>query len=375
MTTLLTLFVLLATRPGAQAARDAARLERLYQTVAASYDSSHGGFVTRGQAPDESAIELAFALGREQGDPLWTARAQRTVQWMGGLYDSTGGGFFQRLKDANHMETSFEKPTWANARRLENVIEASQRDGGEGQGAVAARVADYMDRVLSDGRGGFVAGQVGDRTLIPEINGLAIHAWLRWAAATGDPRKRDFALKSLDRVWETNAAEGRGLMRANEFGEAYGAPLLVDQTEMGRALVLGAHLAGRQADLDRARALGELLLLNFEDPEKGGFAEDAVRNPDGHVKRGGRKFEENASAVRFLAELAAITGKNEYRDAARRAAASFDKDLGKTRDDAAEWALALRALQVSDLPQRPVWRDPPKPKPEQPRVFRPTSGR
>src|SRR5262249_50981446 len=152
--------VLLATRPGPpSAARDAARLEHLYGTVAASYDSSHGGFVTRGQAPDESAIELAFALGRELGDPLWTARAQRTVSWMDGLYDSTGGGFFQSLKDANHMETSFEKPTWANARRLENVIEASQRDGGDGQGAVAAHVADFMDRVLSDGRGGFVAGQ------------------------------------------------------------------------------------------------------------------------------------------------------------------------------------------------------------------------
>jgi uncharacterized protein YyaL (SSP411 family) len=375
MNALLPWVVLLATRPGAQsAAHDVARLERLYGVVAASYDSSHGGFVTRDEAPDEHAIELAFALGRERGDPLWLARALRTVVWMDGLYDSTGGGFFQRLKDADHMETSFEKPTWANARRLENVIEAAQRGGGDAQRAMAARVADFMDRVLSDGRGGFVVGQVGDRTLIPEVNGLAIHAWLRWAALSADPRKRDFALKSLDRVWETCAAEGHGLMRSNQFGEMEGAARLVDQTEMGRAFVLAAHLAGRQADLDRARVLGELVLANFEDPEKGGFTEDALRTGGEKVKRGGRRFDQNASAVRFLAELASITGKNEYRDAARRAAQAFDKDLGKTRDQAAEWALALRALNRPDLPQRPDWKDPPKAK-EQPRVFRPTAGK
>jgi uncharacterized protein YyaL (SSP411 family) len=374
MNALCTLLALLATRPGAaSAAHDAERLEHLYGVVAASYDSAHGGFV-RDQGPDEFAIELAFALSREQGDPLWLARAQRTVDWMAALYDSTGGGFFQRLKDANHMDTSFEKPTWANARRLENVVEAAQRGGGDGPRAMATRVADYMDRVLADGRGGFVAGQVGDRTLIPEVNGIAIHAWLRWAALTGDTRKRDFALKSLDRVWETCAAKDLGLMRANEFGEAGGAPKLVDQTEMGRAFVLAAHLAGRQADLDRANVLGGLLLANFEDPEKGGFTEDAVRKGEEKVKRGGRKFDQNAAAVRFLAELASITGRNEYRDAARRAATAFDKDLGKTRDQAGEWAMALRALKVSDLPPRPDWKEPPRAK-EQPRVFRPTAGK
>src|SRR5262245_66473371 len=112
MNTLLTLLVLLARHPAAQAnAKDAARLDRLYGEVAARYASARGGFVTRDGAPVESAIELAFALGRETGDPLWSARGRRTMGWANALYDSTGGGFFQRLKDASHTETSFEKPT------------------------------------------------------------------------------------------------------------------------------------------------------------------------------------------------------------------------------------------------------------------------
>jgi uncharacterized protein YyaL (SSP411 family) len=378
MTVLLPLLVLLARNPAAEAAaQDARRLEHLYGEVAASYDSSRGGFVTHDQAPNESAIELAYALGREQGDPLWTARANRTVAWMHALYDSAGGGFFYRLKDVDPMQQTFTKSTSDNAQRLENLIDAWQRGGVEAERGMASRVADYMDRVLADGRGGFVAGQVGDRGLVPEANGQAIRAWLRWAASTADPHVRDFALKSLDRVWETCWLEGMGLMRPDEFGHASGAPRLVDQAEMGRAFVLGAHLAGREADLDRARTLGNLVLANFEDTEKGGFGEDATPHGDkGKTHHGGRKFDQNACAVRFLAELASISGKNDYRDAARRAATSFDKNLGHAGPDAAPWALALRALKVPDLPARPKWKDAEKKGgSEKPKVFRPTAGR
>ncbi len=377
MNTLLALLVLLARHPAGATTQDAARLDHLYAGVAADYDSARGGFVTRDGAPVESAIELAFALGRETGDPLWSARGRRTLTWTNALYDSAGGGFFLRLRDANHMGTTFEKPTGANALRLENLVDEWQRGGAEEGRVVGARIVDYMDRVLADGRGGFIAGQVGDRALVPEANGKAIRAWLRWAAATADPRTRDFALKSLDRVWETCWAEGVGMVHPDEFGRASGAPRLTDQTEMGRAYVLGAHLAGRQSDLDRARKLGNLLLAHFEDPEKGGFAEDATPHGEGgKVHRGGRKFDQNASAVRFLAELASISGMNEYRDAARRAVQAFDGNLGHPGADAADWALALRALKVPDLPPRPKWNETPK-KAEstQPRVFRPTAGK
>jgi len=367
MITFTLLFLLAAGFEG----EDAARYERLCAQVAADYDSAHGGFVSRDDAPIESAIELAFALGREQGDPLWTARAYRTVDWMHALYDSAGGGFYLRLRDADPKSASFEKPTWANARRLENLIDAWQRGGGEVNRTRAAQIADYMDRVLLDARGGFIAGQVGDRQLVPEANGYAIRAWLRWAAANADPRARDFALKSLDAVWQSCWINELGVIRRDAFGRPQTVPQLVDQAELGRAFVLSAHLCGREADLDRARVLGNLLLVRFEDPEKGGFAEHArpSGNEEKKVKRGGREFDQNAHAVRFLAELASITGGNKYRDAARRAQGAFDKNLGKAGENAAEWALAIRALKAPDLPPRPTWKEEPKAKPA-PKVFR-----
>lgn len=338
---------------------EAARFERLCARVAASYDSARGGFVAKDDSPVESAVELAFALDRDGGDPAWIARARRTVSWTLGLYDSTGGGFFTRMRDADPRQTMFEKRTIPNSRRLENLIDAWRASGAEEDHDWAARVADYFDRVLLDARGGFVAGQVGDRELLPEANGFAIHAWLRWAAATADPRLRDFALKSLDRVWESCWHAEAGLLRRGTFGELKAMPALVDQVEMGRAYALGAHLGGREADLARARTLGELLLERFADPARSGFASQARPGKEGKIKRSGREFDQNARAARFLAELAAVTGEPKYREAARAAARSFEKDFEKAdAAAAAEWALALRALSTPDLPARPVWKEP-----------------
>jgi uncharacterized protein YyaL (SSP411 family) len=348
-------------------------LDQLYKQVAASYDGGRGGFVTRDQAPLESAIELAFALGRERGDPEWTARAHATVDWMHALYDSVGGGFVLRLKDNDPMEPHFEKPTWANARRLENLIDAWQRGGDEAERRYAADVLDYMERVLYDGRGGFIAGQVGDRALLAEPNGYAIHSWLRWAAAAADKRVRDMALKSLDRVWEKCWAEDLGFIRVDEFGQPQGAPWLVDQVLMGRAVVLAVHLGGREVDLNRARVLGDLVLDRFENPKDGGFVQRATMRTDGKEVRGTSKLEDNSHAVRFLAELASVTGDSRYRDAARRAERRFEKSLGRAGFAAADWALALRAVRAPDLPPRPKWKEVEK-KPDPPRVFRPGRG-
>jgi uncharacterized protein YyaL (SSP411 family) len=355
------------------AAEDAPRFDRLCAQVAASWDSARGGFVTRDGQPLESAVELAFVLGHDRADPLWTVRARQTVSWTLGLYDEAGGGYFQRRRDADPSKPSFEKRTDSNARRLENLIDAWLNGGDDEDRSAAARVVDYFDRVLLDARGGFVAGQVGDRDLVPEANGYAIHAWLRWAAATADPRVRDFAQKSLDRVWDSCWKEGLGMMQKGTFGELKGAPLLVDQSEMGRAYVLGAHIGGRQVDLERARTIGRLLLERFEDPAKGGFAEHALAAGEDKVKvkRGGREFDQNAHAVRFLAELASITGESKYRDAARRAVHAFEKDLGKAGAEAGDWALAVRSLLTPDLPPRLTWKQlAPKSLPRPTKVFR-----
>lgn len=326
----------------------------LVARVAASYDSARGGFVDRGGAPEEDAVELAFALGEGPGGRLWERRALQTVAWTRSLFDSVGGGFYRRERDADPSRPSFSKTTISNARRLENWLDALAATRDERYRRDAVRIADYFERVLLDPRGGFVAGQGGSRDMLPEANGYAIHAWLRWAAESGRTVTRDFAWKSLDRVWEDCWHPDLGLLRRDNFGRVIDAPQLVDQVEMGRAFVLAAHYGGRGADLERARLLGDLLIHNFED-EHGGFRTQAVPKKNGGIKRAARLSDENARAARFLMELAAVSGDKRYRLAAMRAVAAFQDRFDKAGEEAADWVLALRTTSVESLPASLRW--------------------
>ena len=242
---------------------DALLYTRLCGQVVASYDSTRGGWVTKGGEPMPGAIALGFAQARDRGPGLWKACALASVEWTWTLFDSVGGGFYQRLDNTKSDNPSFEKRTDSNAERLENLIDACRATGDVRLRQHAAQVADYFDRVLLDGRGGFVNGQSGDRELAPRSNGMATHAWLKWAALTGQARVRDFALLSLDRGWKQCWQEPFGMLRRGTFGEIEGVPQLTDQVEMGRACVLGAHLASRAVDLERAEHIGELIETSF----------------------------------------------------------------------------------------------------------------
>lgn len=345
--------------------------DKLCIGVASAYDSTRGGYVGRDGVPSESAVELAMRVVGERPGVPWRDEALVTARWMIGLADSVGGGFFLGSKDKDPMNTSFQKWTISNARRLEIMLDAWRATREDAFRRTAARTADYMDRVLLDGRGGFIDGQVGDRSLVPESNGPAIVAWLRWGAEIGDLHYREFAWKSLDRLWTSNWQEGPGLVRRGTFNEITEAPRLVDQVEMGRAFMLAAHLAGRESDLARAKTIADLVLATYELP-KCGLRSTAMPDKKGGVKRAPCKFEENGRAVRFLAELSSVTGEGKYREAARRVAAAFAEDLERDRGlGGAEWALALRAIEKPDLPERLEWKAKPAPAPAPPPAPRP----
>jgi uncharacterized protein YyaL (SSP411 family) len=345
------------------APEDAALYAQLRNQVMAVYDSARGGWVTSHGVPDPSSVALALAIARENGPPLWLVRALNTVDWTWTLFDSTGGGFLERADNVKQYSASFEKRTDSNAARLENLIDAWQVTGDERYHSHAEQSADYFDRVLLDGRGGFIDGQVANRLLIPQSNGTAIHAWLRWAVATANPHIRNFALLSLDRCWSECWVEGMGMMRKDEFAEITHAPELEDQVEMGRAFVLGAHIGGRSADLDRAKLIADLVMHNFSDPKKGGWREQAVLDGKGGFHSAPRDFRANARAALFLCELATVTGEAGYRDVARASIETWTKELAKAEFASADWALMVRALGGADLPAKPEWQGSTSPKP------------
>jgi len=348
--------------------------DQLTPQIAATYDTSRGGFVTKRGEPMESTIELAFQIARERPNDVWRSEALETVDWMMSLIDSVGGGFLGAGSDA--AVARIEKQTVPNARRLENLIDAYEVSNDHKYRLVAGQTVDFFERVLIDARGGFVTDQVGDRDLQPAANGIAIHAYVRWSEVTSDRRFLNFALKSIDRVWKNCWDEQMGvLLRRGTFGELLQYPQLDDQTEMGRAVVRAYQIGKRPIDLEHAKALGDLLLSHFED-SRGGFKSQAVPMKNGSIKNASRASEENAVASRFLYELATVTGDAKYAEGALRAWGPFRDDFAKAGNDAAEWALAARAAFAPSTPATPDWQVVESiPTTTQPRVMRFKRGR
>jgi uncharacterized protein YyaL (SSP411 family) len=333
---------------------DLARFNRLTAEVEEHYDTTRGGFVAKGVS-NEAAISLALAMGEEGQGAQWTEHALATLDWMRSLADSSGGGYYDLSPNSDNPGAMVDKTTAVHAQRLEAQLDAFQATGDATYRKNAAWIADFTSRVLLDPRGGFVLGQMGDRQPFPAPNGLMIHAWLHWAVVNADPRQRDFAFKSIDRVWSQCWVDEGGLVRFGDFGEPISRPQLLDQVEMGRALVLAARVGGRPQDQQRAIQIGDMLLSHFEDP-RGGFHNQIAHAHDSNTKKGSRDLGENARAARFLYELSRLTGDAKYRAAAERAVAAFDDQFDKAKTDAADWALAIRAGQMDDLPAAPAWR-------------------
>jgi uncharacterized protein YyaL (SSP411 family) len=342
----------------ARAVDEQARLVRLCDQVAASYDTARGGFVDKAGVPSQSAVELALALSHDATQGLWKERALKTIDWTRSLMDTMSGGFVTRAPKSSAEGAAFETRTDVNGQRLMVLLSAWKETGDPQYKKDAFRVAGFMDRVLLDGRGGFVSAQVGDRELVPAANGVAIRSWLALAAVDGDPRIRDFSLRSIERVWETSFDKLGVLLRRGSISEVMEWPQLDDQVEMGRALLYAWRLCGRERDLGRAVGLGRVLLAKFEDAENGGFMTQARPKKDGTIRKAPRDPGENARAALFLAELSGATGDATFHEAGRRALAAFEKRQAKSGNgaQAAEWALAQRALLAPDVPERPAWR-------------------
>jgi uncharacterized protein YyaL (SSP411 family) len=296
-------------------------------------------------------VDLAFLIGRRAGQERWKSYGTYTAQWMLGLEDSVGGGFYAH-REHSAGQNQFERPTILNARRLENLIEAWEATGDSRYWVAAVRLLEFADRNVTDGRGGFTSNPVGDQDLVPDVNGVAIHAWLRWWAAGHDPRSREFAFRSIDRLWSTAWSDSLGFVRTDSFGGLLAAPQLADQTEVGRALVLSAQLGGRASDLARARRVADLMLTRFAGANGAFKSETPLRTGRFHRKPGSDPVE-NARAALFLSELSYVAKDPRYLGAARRTWRAFAKELDKVKLDTADWALAMDAAVAPVFPKPP----------------------
>jgi uncharacterized protein YyaL (SSP411 family) len=343
---------------------DAALLNRLAARVEADYDTSQRAFARHDGTLDLPALELSLRLARRPrpDTSAWRARALNTLAWAGGLYDSVGGGYVRSLRDKDPSHPTFEKWLADNVGLVECHLDAFWLTGDEQHSRLAREVVAYVQRAMVDPRGGFMPGRVWRQALWAEPTGRGARAYLRFYRASGERSWREFALRSLDRTWESSWDSTLGFVRLAEVGPGT-AGHVVDLVTFGEGLLEAYEIAQRPADLARARLLGDFLLARAEDPEKGGFFSTAsiAQHKLFKVQRRTREPEENGSAAEFLFHLGEATGERRFADAGRRALAVFAPAAVEKGDAAAECALALDRMLA-----------PPPPRPQAPEVTEPS---
>ena len=147
-------------------------LDEGVRQCAASFDAQRGGF---GDAPKfPRPTELLFLLREHARTGNADARDMVLVTLramaLGGMRDHIGGGFHRYSVDGNWRVPHFEKMLYDQAQLVLAYAEAAQVSGDRFFADVAADTLAYVERDLTDERGGFYSAEDADSVPPEQVN-------------------------------------------------------------------------------------------------------------------------------------------------------------------------------------------------------------
>jgi uncharacterized protein YyaL (SSP411 family) len=199
-----------------------------------------------------------------------------------------------------------------------------------------------------------------DKTVYGSWNGMMISAYLEAGRALGDAAVVVFALKTLDRVLETQGREfGAELPHVVAYGDGLGvgaevAGVLEDYVFTGHAALDAWEATGEIRYFAAGLALGEAAIAKFYDEDHGGFF-DTERPAPGETRLGAlttrRKPLQDAPspggnpvAAALLLRLAELTGRAEFHEKAKATLECFAGVVEHFGLHCASYGLALRRM-------------------------------
>jgi uncharacterized protein YyaL (SSP411 family) len=308
--------------------------ENLAGQLSRAFDGAHGGWGTDAKFPLPRTVE--FALKRERSQALRTLDAVRDH-----LFDDVAGGFHrfaagrdwsgvhrEKLAEPNAAlvrafangylytgEEAYRRPAARTVAYLTDDLWTGQAVGGS-QGPAAGRAYYELD---ADGRADEPAPR-RDLTAFAGGNAMAADAFCTLYAYTDDERAREYAERVLAFLRSTLVEDG--LVTRFRSGETVGeAGLLDDQARVVAAFARAAQVLGGD-HLDVARRVADRTLATLRDETVGAFR-DGPADGEGLLDRPLYPLDGTVEAADALVDLAALTGEERYREAAREAVAAF----------------------------------------------------
>ena len=297
------------------------------------YDDDYAGWGTDAKFPLARTVE--FALKRDRNRALRTLDAVRDH-----LTDDVDGGFFRYAGTSDWGDVAYEKPLDTNASVTRAFANAFLYTGDEAYLDPALDAVEFLTDELWTGYG--VGGSLGpglgrayyaapaeeradldeprrDLTVFAGGNALAADALLAVTAYTDDERAREYADRILDGLErdliDADSGEVTHYRGSDEAGES---DLLEDAARVVEAYVRAAGVRGEGIDVARAVADRAIDRLHVD----GSFV-DGPRSGPGLLDRSFRPLDANVEMATALADLAAFTGEDRYREVARETAEAF----------------------------------------------------
>jgi uncharacterized protein len=149
---------------------DRTQVSAVMKSLAAGYDSEHGGLGFDRRAPDRSKFPVPTKLGllqyeaKRRGDEQAAKMLAHTLDRMaaGGIHDHIGGGFHRYSTDRYWRVPHFEKMLYDNAQLADIYVEAFRQSGEPHYRAVAEETIEFVLRELSDAQGAFYSALDAD---------------------------------------------------------------------------------------------------------------------------------------------------------------------------------------------------------------------
>ena len=336
----------------------AARLSEITDAIMALADREHGGYGSGQKFIHADANDLLLSRYEATKDRVYLDQVCLTLDRMreGGIHDATGGGFFRTSSGADWSQPHREKLLAEQAGLLSNYLQTFRFTRREEYARTAEEVIGYLDCKLFDASSGvffgcedFLRRETGetaeeefysiiDECVYTDANAKATRAYLEAAAALGRADCKERALNVLECLWSRCRGSEDGMYHYYD-GTPHLPGLLVDQAEMGKALVQAYLASGDAKHLARAGNVADSILARLKNTNGGYF--DLCSGELYFLKLRLTQIEGNGSAALFLLRLAQATNAPKYREAARWALDAFPGECASFGIHAAQFGQAL----------------------------------
>jgi uncharacterized protein len=139
-------------------------LDQAYSGIIRSYDRVNGGFGSAPKFPPAMTLEFLLRIyyRTKRGEALDIVAHTARKMAEGGIYDQLGGGFHRYSTDSKWLVPHFEKMLYDNALLARLYLHYYQVTGDEFARLTVEGTLDYVVREMTDPAGGFYSTQDAD---------------------------------------------------------------------------------------------------------------------------------------------------------------------------------------------------------------------